>query len=120
MQCSIGTSGVGLAWTREVAEVRVFRDDDNKWALSFTGAGSTLGAGSTRENVYNFEAGMRVVSSKSARNGDTYCISENFVDATDAFSTLNYGVLNGPSSSDKSKTSSSLYIQWDDGKYKEE
>lgn len=120
MQCSIGTSGVGLAWTQKVAEVRVFRDAVDKWTLSFTGAGSTLDAGSTRENVYSFKAGMKVVSSKSARNGDTYCISENSVDVTDAFPTLNYGVLNGPASSDKSKTSSSLYIRWDDDKYKEE
>lgn len=119
-QCSIWTGGVGLAWTQNVAEVRVFRDDDNKWALSFTGVGITQGANSTRENVYVFKAGMRVVSSKYARNGDIYCLSENSVDATNAFSTLNFGVLNGPSSSGKSKTSSSLYIRWNDNKYREE
>ena len=117
VQCSIGTGGIGLAWIQKVAEVRVSRPAVDKWSLSFPGAGSTLGAGSTRENVYTFKAGMRVVCSKSARNGEEYCLSENYIDATDAFSTLNYGVLNGPSSSDTSKTSSSLNIRWDGDKY---
>ncbi|MCZ9311866.1 MAG: hypothetical protein O0V67_00670 [Methanocorpusculum sp.] len=118
VQCSIGTGGVGLAWIQKVAEVKVSRDAVEKWSLSFTGAGSSLGAGATREKMYTFKAGMRVVSSKSARNGDEYCISKNSVDAADAFSTLNYGILNGPSSPDK--IGHSLSIRWNGEKYKED
>ncbi len=80
----LSSSSAGLSWTNEVPDVSVVYnepgDEISKWDGTFNRGGNQA------EQMFSFKAGLRIVSLQpESRNGNTYILSKNTVDAYGAF-----------------------------------
>ena len=105
--CLLSSSSAGLSWTNEVPDVSVVYNwpggEISKWDGTFTRGGNQA------EQMFSFKAGVRIISSQpNSRNGNTYTISNNTVDAYNAFSDGLFSL--GPTT--ERYLSQKLYIRW--------
>ena len=112
--CSLSSSSVGLSWTTTVPDTSlVFTRPSgkiNKWVGKFNAGGNMAG------QTFSSKAGVRIVSSQSeSRNGNTYTISKNTVDAYNAFADGVYSSVYGPTT--ERYLPQELYIRWSNGQY---
>ena len=82
--CILSLSSAGLSWTMDIPDTSLVvtwpSGEISRWDGTFNPLGSMT------EQPYNFKAGVRIISSqKDSRNGNTYTLSKNTVDAYNAF-----------------------------------
>ncbi|MCZ0860410.1 hypothetical protein O0S10_04095 [Methanocorpusculum sp. MG] len=80
----LSSSSAGLSWTNEVPDVSVVYNrpggEISTWDGTFNRGGNQA------EHMFSFKAGTRIVSFQpESRNGNTYTLSKNTVDAYGAF-----------------------------------
>lgn len=111
--CSLATNLVGLSWTTDTPDTSLKvgnpRGELHEWTGTFERGGNLAG------NTFSLTAGLSITCwQPDARNGNTYTISKNSVDAYHAF---DGGVLSPSGPTTERYIPHKQYVVWKDSSY---